>query len=157
MGPLTVPWSLLSITVLFFVPTFILIAGVMTSIGATVTELQQGQQISGIVNLLFMVPMFFVAVIFVAPNSPFLTLLTLFPTTAFLTILLRSSLTSVPLWQMIVSWILLVVTALSSVWLASRIFRMGMLRYGQRLTLKSVVAGLREQGLALEKETPPHA
>jgi ABC-2 type transport system permease protein len=157
IGPLAVPWPLLGITALFFVPTFLLIAGIMTSIGAMSTELQQAQQISGIVNLLFMVPMFFVAVIFAAPNSPFLILLTLFPTTAFLTILLRWSLTFVPSWQMILSWVLLVTTALISLWLASRIFRMGMLRYGQRLSLKHVATGLRERRIALEEETSPHA
>ena len=79
------------------------------------------------------------------------------PTTAFLTILLRWSLTSVPVWQMTLSWVLLVATALGSVWLAARIFRMGMLRYGQRLSLKSVVAGLREQRVAVQKETTHHA
>jgi ABC-2 type transport system permease protein len=157
IGPLAVPWELLGFTVLFFVPTFLLIAGIMTSIGAMSTELQQAQQISGIVNLLFMVPMFFVAVIFAAPNSPLLILLTLFPTTAFLTILLRWSLAFVPLWQMIASWVLLVTTALTSVWLASRIFRMGMLRYGQRLSLKHIVTGLRERRNALEEEASSHA
>lgn len=153
LGPISVPWPMLGITLLFFVPTFLLIAGMMTSIGAAVTELQQGQQISGIVNMLFIAPMFFVAVIFVAPNSPLLTLLTLFPTTAFLTILLRWSLASVPFWQMAVSWVLLVVTAVASVWMAARVFRMGMLRYGQRLTLKSIVAGLREQRAAVKETT----
>jgi ABC-2 type transport system permease protein len=157
IGPLAVPWPMLGITGLFFVPTFLLIAGMMTSIGATSTELQQAQQISGIVNLLFMVPMFFVAVIFAAPNSPFLIILTLFPTTAFLTILLRWSLAFIPPWQMVASWALLVTTAITSVWLASRIFRMGMLRYGQRLSLKHIVTGLRERRIALAEETSPHA
>lgn len=157
VGTIAVPWPMLAITALFFVPTFVLIAGIMTSIGAMAVELQQAQQISGIVNLLFMIPMFFVAVVFAAPTSPFLTVLTLFPTTAFLTILLRWSLAAVPAWEVIVGWILLVATALASVWLASRIFRMGMLRYGQRLSLRHIVTGLRERRLTLEEEVSSDA
>jgi ABC-2 type transport system permease protein len=34
--------------------------------------------------------------------------------------------------------VILVISAIGSVWLAGRAFRMGMLRYGQRLRLKEV-------------------
>lgn len=157
LPPITMPWTLLGLTVLYFVPTFTLIAGMMTTIGAAVTEQQQGQQIAGIINMLFILPIFFVALVFTQPNSPFMVLLTLFPTTAFITILLRWSMASVPLWQMALSWVLLVTTALGSVWLAARVFRMGMLRYGQRLSLKGIIEGLRSQGPALEEGTTSHA
>ncbi len=140
---LTVPWTMLGLAVLFFVPTFALIAGLMTTIGAAVTELQQAQQISGIINLLFVIPMFFVALIFSQPDSPFLVVLTLLPTSAFLTVLFRWSLTAIPAWQIVVSWLSLTCTALGSVWLAARVFRMGMLRYGQRLRLRTILEGLR--------------
>jgi ABC-2 type transport system permease protein len=152
-----IPWDLLVVLVFFFLPTFTLIAGMMTSIGAAVTERQQGQQIAAIINLLFMLPIFFVALIMVNANSPFLVLLTFFPTTAFLTILLRWAMATVPLWQMGASWVLLVATALGSLWVAGKVLEMGMLRYGQRLRLKGILRGLRGQMPVLEKETPNHA
>lgn len=154
---LEMPWELLLVLVIFFLPTFTLISGMMTAIGAAVTERQQGQQISGIINMLFILPVFFVTLIFVNANSPFLVLLTLFPTTSFLTILLRWGMATVPLWQMIVSWVLLTGTAVGSLWVAGKVLRMGMLRYGQRLRLKSILKGLREQAPALEKELANHA
>jgi ABC-2 type transport system permease protein len=153
----SVPWELLVVLVFFFLPTFTLIAGMMTAIGAAVTERQQGQQISGIINMLFILPVFFVMLILVNANSPFLVVLTFFPTTAFLTILLRWGMATVPLWQMIVSWIILVATAAGSLWLAGKVLRMGMLRYGQRLRLRNILAGLRGQLPALEKESAPYA
>lgn len=140
---LEIPWSLLGIVALFFFPSYALIAGMMTAVGSAVTELREGQQVVGILNMLFIVPFLFAFLVFTAPNSPLMVGLTLFPTTAFITIILRWSVTTVPAWQVALSWVLLVGTAILSVWVASRVFRVGMLRYGQRLNLAEVLAALR--------------
>ena len=68
--------------------------------------------------------------------------MTLFPTTAFLTISLRWGLGTIPLWQLGVSWVILVAATLVMTWVAARVFRAGMLRYGQPLSLKGVVAAV---------------
>ncbi len=141
---LQVPWGLLGMTALYFLPAYALVSGLMTVIGASVTEVQQGQQISGIINMLFTFPMFFLSVLIAKPNSPLVIALSLFPTTSFTTILLRWGLTVIPFWQLAVSWLLLVASAAGSVWLAARVFRLGMLRYGQRLSLKGILTDLRE-------------
>ncbi len=138
-----VPWSLLLTIVAFFVPAFALIAGMMIAVGASVTELQQGQQLVGILNLLFSLPYFFVVVFFTAPNSTIATILTLFPTTSFTTITLRWGVASIPEWQLIVSWLLLTASAGLMVWAAARIFRVGMLRYGQRLDIRGMLHAVR--------------
>jgi len=140
---LSLPWSMLLTLALFFLPTYALIAGMMIAVGSMVTETRQGQQIAGALNMLFTLPFFFFIVFFTAPNSPLATILTIFPTTAFLTIALRWSLTTIPMWEMVVSWVLVTVSAIFMVWAASRIFRMGMLRYGQRLDLKSMLRAVR--------------
>jgi hypothetical protein len=44
---------------------------------------------------------------------------------------------------LIVGWIVVVASAIAMIWVASRVFRMGMLRYGQRLDVKTVVRALR--------------
>jgi ABC-2 type transport system permease protein len=149
---LHIPWSFLGVAVLFFVPAYALIAGLMTAVGGMVTDLRQGQQITGILNLFFTLPFFFVALMMAKPNSPLLIVLTLFPTTAFVTITMRWAMTSVPMWQLGLSWVLLVTSAVTSVWLAARIFRLGMLRYGQALNVKMIVASLRRgNGLRAER------
>jgi ABC-2 type transport system permease protein len=139
----TAPWAYLGVMVLFFFPAYTLIAAVMIAIGSVVTELQQGQQMAGILNLFFMIPIFLLPLIFENPGSPLVVFLTLFPTTSFLTISLRWGLGTVPLWQLAVSWVLLVATTLFTIWAAARIFRAGMLRYGQPLTFKSALAAFR--------------
>ena len=141
---ITVPWGTLGIFGLFFLPTFALISGIMTAIGAAVTEQQQGQQIAGIVNMLFIFPVFFSTLLFINPNHPIVVALTLFPTSSFITVLMRWNFGVIPLWQLATGWLLVMASAGGTIWLAARIFRMGMLRYGQRLKLDTILTGLRE-------------
>jgi ABC-2 type transport system permease protein len=137
------PWDFLLIVLLFFLPSYALIAGVMIAIGGMVSETRQGQQIAGVINLLFTAPFFFIAIALANPDSPLLVFLTLFPASAFMTIAMRWSLTLIPAWQLIVSWAVLVFTAILSVWAAGRIFRAGMLRYGQRLDVRALWQAVR--------------
>jgi len=125
------PWDVLLVFLFFFIPSFALIGGMMAAIGGAVTELQEGQQISGILSLLFTFPLFLTGLVFANPNSPLLVFLSFWPTTSFITITLRWGLTIIPIWQIILSWVILVGSGAVTIWTASRIFRIGMLRYGQ--------------------------
>jgi ABC-2 type transport system permease protein len=117
----------------------------MIAIGGAVSESQQGQQVAGILNLLFMVPLFLLPLFFANPGHPAIVAMTLFPTTSFLTVSMRWGLGTIPVWQLGVSWVLLVMTTFLMLWIAVRIFRAGMLRYGQNMTLRGAVASLRGQ------------
>lgn len=132
------PWEILVIFAFFFLPSYAIIAGLMICIGSIVTGLQEGQQISGVINLLFTFPIFFAALVFADPNSPLLVFLSFWPTTSLMTIIMRWGLTVVPFWQVLLSWLINSVTAVVIIWIASRLFRLGMLRYGQRLLFKSI-------------------
>lgn len=138
----SVPWRLVGIVALFFLPSYALVAGLMTAIGGAVTEVRQGQQVAGIINLLFVAPLFVLPVLIETPNSPLAVGLTLFPTTSFVTVTLRWALAGIPTWQLATSWGILVLTALLSVWASAHIFRVGMLRYGQPLTPRALLATL---------------
>lgn len=139
----TVPWAYLGVMALFFLPAYAFICAVMVAVGGAVTEMQQGQQVAAILNLFFLLPLFLTPIIFNNPGHPVIVFLTLFPTTAFLTISLRWGLGTIPVWQLGLSWVLLVATMVFVVWAAARIFRAGMLRYGQPLSLKVAVGTIR--------------
>jgi ABC-2 type transport system permease protein len=126
----------------FFIPSFALIGSMMAAIGGIVTELQEGQQIAGILNLFFTFPLFLTALVFADPNSPLLIFLSFWPTTSFLTITLRWGFTIIPIWHLIISWLILCASGVIVIWIASRIFRIGMLSYGQRLSMKTVAAAV---------------
>ncbi len=139
-----VPWDAVAVIVVFFLPTFALVAALMITIGSITNEIQQGQQIAGLLNLAFVAPFFFVVLIFTRPNSPLLVFFTLFPTTALTTIALRWGASPVPWWQLVLSWLLLSGSAVLALRLAARVFRTAMLRYGQPLSLRRTWRLLRQ-------------
>ena len=82
-GPTWAPMTL------YFLPSYALLSGVMVAIGSAVTGLEQGQQIAGMLNLVFGLPLYVMPVLFENPGHPLLVVLTLFPPTAFMSIALR--------------------------------------------------------------------
>lgn len=133
------------VLLLYFLPTYALVAGLMITLGSMVEDLQQGQQIAGFVNLIFIVPFFFFVFVFTNPDSPVLVALTLFPTTSFMTVAMRWGVTTIPLWQLVVGWSLTALAAVGLVWVAARVFRVGMLHYGQSLRF-SALGGILQGG-----------
>jgi ABC-2 type transport system permease protein len=51
---------------------------------------------------------------------------------------MRWGVTPIPAWQLLTSWVILTLTAGLSILAAARIFRVGMLMYGQGLNWKAV-------------------
>jgi ABC-2 type transport system permease protein len=51
------------------------------------------------------------------------------------------AISTVPAWQIALSLGILIVCAVGAVWLASRAFRLGMLRYGKKLSLRELLRG----------------
>ena len=135
-----VPAGTIALAAIWFLPTYVLLAGLMITVGSMVTELQHGQQIAGFFNILFAVPFFFLIMLFNNPDGPIMIALSLFPTTSMMTLAMRWGVTAVPAWQLGLSFVLLVAAALGSIWVGAKVFRAGMLRYGQPLSL----AGLRD-------------
>jgi ABC-2 type transport system permease protein len=134
----TFPMKTVAILTAVMVPAFIMISGLMAAIGATVTEASEGQQIMGLFTIPIWIPYIMIAVFIQNPNSPLAIAMTLFPLTAPMTIAIRMGFTTIPTWQLITSFALLVISAAGAVWLAGRAFRLGMLRYGQRVHWKEI-------------------
>ncbi len=139
-GPtdLTVGSTFMGMLLLTALPTLIMIAALMAMIGATTTEAREAQQIAGLFSLPIFIPLWLIQPIIENPNSPLAIALSLFPFTSPLTLPIRVAFSTVPTWQIILALAILIASALGSVWLAGRAFRLGMLRYGKRLTLREL-------------------
>jgi ABC-2 type transport system permease protein len=122
-------------------PTYVMVAALMAAVGATVAEGQDAQQMAGLFSLPIIAPVWLGAVIIESPNSPLVIALSLFPPTALTTTAMRIMSVPIPLWQIAVSVTLLTLSAGGALWLAARIFRLGMLRYGKRLSWRELFQG----------------
>lgn len=136
---IAIDWKLVGLLILVALPTFLLIAALMATIGATVTDAREGQQTSSIVTLPAMAPLMIMPALMNNPGGALAVGLSFFPLTAGLTILLRMAFSSVPDWQVAVSVGILLLSAIGAVWLSGKIFRIGMLRYGKRMSLKEIM------------------
>jgi len=137
-----VPVDVVLVLALYFVPSFALLAGLMIAVSGMVEDQRHAQALSGPITLPFILAYSVMPLVFVNPSSPVLTIMTLFPMTSFLTVTMRIGFSVVPTWELVAGWVLLVLGAAGSIWAAARIFRVGMLRYGQRLELRQIVASL---------------
>lgn len=122
-----------------FIPAFIMIAALMAMVGATATEAREAQQIAGIFSIPIFMPLWFITVIIEHPSGPLAVGFSLFPLTSPLTLPVRVALSTVPAWQIALSLGILIVGAVGAVLLASRAFRIGMLRYGKKVSLRELL------------------
>ena len=65
--------------------------------------------------------------------------LSLFPFTSLISYCLLTGFSSVPLWQVAASIAILMASAAGAMWLAGKAFRLGMLRYGQRVDWRELL------------------
>lgn len=117
-------------------PAFVMVAAAMGAVGAMATEMREAQQITGWFTIPLMIPIWFISPIMFNPNGPLAVGMSLFPLTAPIALPLRAVFTTVPFWQIAMTVTLLCVIALFTLWLAARVFRLGMLRYGKRVSLR---------------------
>jgi ABC-2 type transport system permease protein len=123
-------------------PALVLVAALMAAIGASVTEARESQQMMSLISLLLMSPFFVMPLLQSYPGGPVALALSFFPLTAPLTLLLRAGISTVPTWQIALSAAMLILSAAGALWLAGRIFRLGMLRTGQRVRMGEVVRSI---------------
>ena len=135
--------TFIAVALVLFVLEYVLFGSVMAAIGSAVLDQKQAQQYMGPFVLLAISPEFFIPVIFLDPNGVIATILTLFPFTAPLALVFRYGLTTVPVWQIVVAVVLLIGFAAGGLWLAGRVFRLGMLRYGKAVAFREIVAEVR--------------
>ena len=134
--PPDIPISYILLIIATFLPGFVMIAAAMGAVGATATEMKEAQQVAGFFTIPIVIPYWFITAIMFNPNGSIAVGMSLFPLTAPLALPMRAVFTTIPVWQLVVSISLLVLLAVFAVWLAGRVFRLGMLRYGKRIRLK---------------------
>ncbi len=132
-------WEPIAASVILAIPSYVCAAGLMTAIGATTTSARESQATGSIFFILHVIPLYLSWLIVDTPNAAVPSLLSILPFTALLTVILRNIFTSVPMWQVAVSFALQVLYAVVALWLAGRAFRIGMLQYGQRLNWRKLI------------------
>jgi len=136
---LSLDWGTVLATAALAIPTYVTACALMAAAGATVTSAQESQAAGTPFVVLHLAPFYLAWAIVMTPNAILPTILSFLPFTALLTVTLRNIFTAVPAWQVAVGIVVQTVFAVGAIWLAGHAFRLGMLRYGQRLRLRDML------------------
>jgi ABC-2 type transport system permease protein len=124
--------------VLFFVLGFLFYSALFTVIGAVCSTEQDAQQLQSIVVFPMVVPVMLMFFVLQNPNSTFAVVLSLIPLFTPMLMLARVAISEPPWWQVALGIGLLVVSIYGVILFSARVFRVGILMYGKRPSLREI-------------------
>ncbi|NBC19398.1 MAG: ABC transporter permease [Bacteroidetes bacterium] len=139
----SVPPGLFIWFILFFLGGYLLYASLYAAIGSAVEQQQDAQTLQLPIALLVIVPILFIGFIVESPNSTLSVVMSLIPFFAPILMIVRVAVTDVAFWQVGLSYLLLIGTFIGSIWISSRIYRIGILMYGKKPSLKDLAKWVR--------------
>ena len=129
---------------IFFVLGFLMLGSLMTGTGALGTNARESQQLATIWSMIaIMPPAFTWWGVLDSPNGTLARLLGWFPLTAPITMMMRLGTGKVPWWDIALSAAILCVSVYLAIRLSGGLFRLGLLMYGKRPTLREIIRQLR--------------
>lgn len=123
----------------FFVIGFMLYAGLFAAVGAMVSSEQEAQQAQMPVVLLLVSSIIFVQNVVLQPDGTLSRTMSLLPFSAPIVMPLRMTVTSVPPMELAAALASVTLGALLAVWVAGRIYRVGLLMYGKRPSARELI------------------
>lgn len=135
--------GVLALLLLFFVLGFMLYSALFAAVGSMVNSDQEAQQAQQPVTLLLVATAILIQPVLLNPGTKLAVFASIFPFSAPILMPLRLSLGSVPWTEVIGSLLSMAVMIAIAIWLASRIYRTGLLMYGKRPSLGEVARWLR--------------
>jgi ABC-2 type transport system permease protein len=130
--------------VIYFLMGYFIYATIYALVGSIVTTTQEGGQVSLPVVFVLVAGLYLSFNIIRSPNSSLAFWASMFPLFSPITMLVRIVAETPPLWQILLSLGIGFATATGLIWLASRIYRVGMLMYGKKATIPEVVRWVRQ-------------
>ena len=129
--------SLLLYFVIFFVGGFLLYGGLYATVGGSVNSIEEAQQFNVILIIPVILSLMTLMVIPEDPHSGLALTVSLFPFTSPVAMMARIPF-GVPLWQLLLSVALLALCVFIVMWIASKIYRIGILNTGSKVNYKTL-------------------
>lgn len=138
-----IPVDLLVVFLVFFMLGFFLFAAMYAAVGAMCNTMQEAQQASTALTLLIAVAFFSVFSLLNEPNGSLGIVFSFIPFFAPVVMPVRYSLTSIPWYEVLLSLASTIAGLLLVSWVAGRIYRVGILMYGKKPSIKELVHWVR--------------
>lgn len=119
--------------VLYFIGGYLLYSAIFAALGSAVDQASDASQLLWPVMILVIIAIYAAMGCMTNPNGPMAFWCSIIPFTSPIVMMIRLPY-DIPLWQMVLSHVLLFGTALAIVWVAARIYRRGILHYGKKVS-----------------------
>lgn len=135
--------DLLVVFLAFFLVGFFLFAAAYAAVGAMCNTMQEAQQASMMLTLLVAVSFISIFSLLNEPNGSLAKVMSMIPFFAPIVMPVRYSLTSISLAEVLTSLGITIAGMILIAWIAGRIYRVGILMYGKKPTIKELVHWVR--------------
>lgn len=151
-GAISIPARVLVLGIVYYLLGYTLYAILMAGVGALGATMRESQQLAGIFSFFAAVPYMLSGFLFANPNMLIARVLSYFPLTAPTMMMMRVPLAEVPWVDVAGSIAGLLLSIPAALWVGAKMFRVGLLIYGKRPTLREIWLILRTPSPALKTE-----
>lgn len=143
IGALQVTPDFWILGMVYFILGYLFLAIIYSGVGAISSTAREGQQLSTLFVIPIMIPLYFMGLIMQYPDNIIVKILTFIPLTAPITVIVRLGLSEIPIWELVVSILILVLSIWGCFVLATKLFRTYLLMYGKRPAFKEIIRSFR--------------
>lgn len=129
---------------IYFILGFLFYTTLFVGIGSAVNTEQEAQQITTYLSLILMLPVIIAIPAIQNPDFIVTRIFSYFPLTIPTVMLLRLSVHEVSGYEILMSTLILALSIILSIKISARIFRIGILSYGSKLSLKEILNWVKE-------------
>lgn len=144
VGAIKFTWSTVFLGIVFFLLGYLLYATLMAIAGSMGSTQREAQQISGIFMFIASIPLFAMSAVFTNPNGALAVTLSYIPFTAPIIMLMRLAMSPVPAVQVLISLAIQVASLAVVLWAGAKLFRVGLLMYGKRPSIKDLAQAFKQ-------------
>lgn len=129
---------------LYFILGFIFYTTLFVGIGSVASTEQEAQQITSYLSLILVLPSIFIISTLQNPGSGLVQTLSYIPFTLPSVMILRVNVSPIPLWEIIATTAIMVLSIILVIKLSAKIFKFGILYYGKMPSLNEIKVWLKE-------------
>ena len=134
---------IVALLILFMVGGFLLYAAMYAAIGASVDQPQDAQQLTTPITLPIIFSFIILTTIMNDPNSPLVFWCSLIPFTSPIVMMGRIP-SGIPTWEIALSISLLYITFIAMVYIAGKVYRVGIFMHGKKPSFKELLSGIKQ-------------
>jgi ABC-2 type transport system permease protein len=144
LSEVSIPASLLAWAMVYFILGYLLFAALYAGIGSIGSTAKESHGWSFIIAMPSALPVWFTFLIVENPDGIFPRVLTFIPLTAPTTAMMRLPTNAISAWEIALSLAILAASVVLAMWAAAKVFRVFLLMYGKKPSLREIVRYVKE-------------